>query len=117
MFQWTQWFRKSPPARGALTRVVLDDAAGRACGVYHPLYKYLQNRYATTVVLRLSEIEDILGFALPSSARSDRGWWTGVDADASTDASTDAYRGAWTSARRSAVPNFPAGIVVFERAA
>ena len=113
MFQWTQWFRKSAPARGALTRVVPDDAAGRACGVYLPLYKYLQNRYATTVVLRLSEIEDILGFALPSSARSDRGWWTGVDPDAAT----GAYRGAWTSARRSAVPNFPAGTVVFERAA
>jgi hypothetical protein len=77
--------------------------------VYQPLYKYLENRYATTVKLRLSEIEDIVGFALPASARTDRAWWT--VADPST--SAGAYRGAWTSAQRMAVPNFLAGTVVF----
>ena len=113
MLQWTQWFRKRPIG-ASLTRVVPDEPlpAG-ACGVYQPLYKYLENRYATTVVLRLSEIEDILGFALPARARTDRAWWTGVDPNTST----GAYRGAWTSARRTAVPNFLAGTVVFERGA
>ena len=109
---WTAWLTKTKTTEPSLTRVVPNEPpAGRACGVYQPLYRYLENRYATTVVLRLSEIEDILGFALPASARTDRDWWT--VADPSTGAG--AYGGAWTSARRTAVPNFPAGTVIFER--
>jgi hypothetical protein len=34
-------------------------------GEYRPLHKYLDGRYADTVVLRFAEIEDLLGFALP----------------------------------------------------
>ena len=106
------WLTKAKTTEPSLTRVVPNEPpAGRACGVYQPLYRYLENRYATTVVLRLTEIEDILGFALPASARTDRDWWT--IADPSTGAG--AYGGAWTSARRTAVPNFPAGTVIFER--
>jgi hypothetical protein len=114
MVQWTKWLRNAQPIAPALTRIVPEELlAARACGVYQPLYKYLENRYATTVVLRLSEIEDILGFALPASARTDRAWWTVADPCTAD----GAYGGAWTSARRSAVPNFPAGTVIFERGA
>lgn len=113
MIDWTTWFRKAKPIGASLARVVPDEPLARACGVYRPLFKYLDNRYATTVVLRLSEIEDILGFALPASARTDRAWWTLADPNTSD----GAYGGAWTSARRTAVPNFPAGTVVFERGA
>jgi hypothetical protein len=53
-----------------MTRVVPDEThPARQCGVYQPLYAYLQNRYATTVVLKLSKIEDILGFALAGRKR------------------------------------------------
>jgi hypothetical protein len=114
MFHWTEWFGKTKPIGASLTRVVPDEPLpARACGVYQPLYKYLENRYAARVVLRLSEIEDILGFTLPASARTDRAWWTVADPNTSA----GAYGGAWTSARRTAVPNFPAGTVIFERGA
>ena len=114
MIQWPTWLRKAKPIGPTLTRIVPDELLrGRACGVYQPLYKYLENRYATTVVLRLSEIEDILGFKLPASARTDRAWWTVADPTTSD----GAYGGAWTSARRTAVPNFPAGTIIFERGA
>jgi len=36
---------------------------------YRSLHKYLDSRYADTVVLRFAEIEDLLGFALPHRAR------------------------------------------------
>jgi hypothetical protein len=114
MIHWKTWFQKAKPIEPSMTRVVPDEThPARQCGVYQPLYKYLQNRYATTVVLKLSEIEDILGFALPASARTDRAWWTVADPNTST----GAYHGAWTSAKRTAVPNFLAGTVVFERGA
>jgi len=93
----------------------LTDGARRqapnACGKYVPLHKYLDNRYATTVVLTLVDIEDVLGFALPASARTDREWWTSADART---AEGD-YSQAWTLARRTARPNLPAKNVVFER--
>jgi hypothetical protein len=114
MLNWTTWFLRPAPNARALTRVVPDEPApAHACGAYQPLYKYLQDRYATTVVLRLSEIEDILGFALPASARTDRTWWTAADPNTPA----GAYGDAWTSARRTAVPRFLAGTVVFERSA
>src|SRR5690242_9920600 len=100
MLPWTQWFRKKSIGP-SLTHVVPDEpVTGRACGVYQPLYKYLENRYATRVVLRLSEIEDILGFALPAIARTDGAWWTVADPNTSA----GAYGRAWTSAKRTAVP-------------
>ena len=110
--RWKRWLRNARPNGPSLTSVVpAERPAGRACGVYQPLYRYLEDRYATTVILRLSEIEDILGFSLPASARTNRDWWT-----VATPNPTDgAYGGAWTSARRTAVPNFIAGTVAFER--
>ena len=36
-------------------------------GTYRLLYKYLQDRYADTVVLTFGQIESIVGFALPDT--------------------------------------------------
>jgi hypothetical protein len=85
---------------------------GRAMsGTYLLLYKYLEQRYAQTVVLSFSEIEDLLGFALPDSARRQREWW------ANTDPTSEplGYCDSWILASRTATPNLLAGNVVFER--
>jgi hypothetical protein len=87
-------------------------AGGATCGKYLLLYKYLENRYATTVVLTFSEIEDLLGFTLPAAARLQLEWWTTAGPDAPRPAHSDS----WTAARRSATPNLLACTVVFERA-
>jgi hypothetical protein len=87
---------------------------GRAMsGKYVLLYKYLENRYANMVVLTFSEIEDLLGFALPDLARLDRAWWT----DAEKTAGGANYSDAWILASRTAMPNLLARTVAFERAA
>ena len=78
---------------------------------YFLLYKYLQNRYANRVVLTFAEIEDLLGFALPGQARLQREWWTNAGVDVAATAHSDS----WILARRTAVPNMAAQIVVFER--
>lgn len=74
------------------------------------LHKYLHDRFANTVVLTFAEIEDLLGFALPDAARSERAWWVDPDADG---APTKQSR-CWTEAHRTAAPNLLARIVVFE---
>lgn len=81
-------------------------------GKYVLLYKYLENRYANTVVLTFAEIEDLLGFALPDLARLSREWWT----DAERNAGGPHYSDSWILASRTAAPNLMARTVVFERA-
>jgi len=81
-------------------------------GKYLLLYKYLENRYADTVVLTFAQIEDLLGFTLPDQARLHREWWT----DAATRATGSNYSDSWILASRTAVPNLVARTVVFERA-
>ena len=80
-------------------------------GTYLLLYKYLENRYADTVVLTFAQIEDLLGFTLPDQARLHREWWT----DAATKAAGPNYSDSWILASRTAVPNLLAQTVVFER--
>jgi hypothetical protein len=112
MSKWTSWFRMARPAKPAMVSVLpVEPRPTRAGGKFQPLYKYLEDRYATMVVLKVSEIEDILGFALPAQARTDRAWWT--VADPNTPAGP--YADAWKSARRTAVPNLLAHTVAFER--
>jgi hypothetical protein len=82
-------------------------------GRYQSLYKYLENRYANTVVLTFAEIEDLLGFALPDSARRREDWWTNPDLDATR----PGYSDSWLLANRTARPNLLALTVVFDRAA
>lgn len=78
---------------------------------YLSLYTYLENRYANTVVLTFSQIEDLLGFALPAIARTHQDWWAA--ADPRTEKSP--YSDAWIRAGRTAKPNLLAKNVVFER--
>ncbi len=80
-------------------------------GEYRLLYKYLEDRYASTVVLTFSQIEDLLGFSLPDVSRTDTKWWTSADKNAG--GSPHSY--AWTLANRTAIPNLLAHTVVFER--
>ena len=81
-------------------------------GKYKGLYEYLENRYANTVVLTFAQIEDLLGFTLPDSARVDQKWWATKDPN---DAPHPHSR-SWTLASRTATPNLQAQSVVFERA-
>jgi hypothetical protein len=78
---------------------------------YLPLHKYLDGRYADTVVLTLSEIEDLVGFALPDVAHREEAWWSNTEAER---APCPQCR-SWTRASRTAKPNLPARIVTFER--
>ena len=78
---------------------------------YLSLHKYLDNRFANTVVLTFAQIEDLLGFALPDLARLHQEWWANGDANSTPSAQARS----WTQASRTATPNLPAGIVVFER--
>jgi hypothetical protein len=76
-----------------------------------PLHKYLDGRYADTVVLTFSEIEDLIGITLPDLARSDKDWWRNGDEGGA--ASPQSY--SWTRANRTAKANLSAQIVVFDR--
>lgn len=80
-------------------------------GRYLLLYKYLENRYADTVVLTFAQIEDLLGFALPEQARLHQEWWT----EAATTVAGSNYSDAWILASRTAAPNLLARTIVFER--
>ena len=77
---------------------------------YLPLHKYLDGRYADTVVLTFSEVEDIIGVTLPDLARTETSWWDNGDG---TTASAQSH--AWTRANRTAKPNMSAKIVTFDR--
>jgi len=87
----------------------LDTAKPHVPAAYMPLYTYLDRRYASTVVLTFEQIEALLGFAPPSPAFADAEWWTGPSG------ANDRHTAAWTAARRTAVPQLDARVVVFER--
>jgi len=82
-------------------------------GKYAPLHDYLANRYADSVVLTFSQIEDLLGSALPATARAHNEWWTSTDSGAEKSPCSDA----WILAGRTAAPNLLARTVAFERRA
>lgn len=79
---------------------------------YLSLHKYLNNRFADTVVLTFAQIEDLLGFALPDLARVHREWW----ANPEENTAPSAQARSWTQASRTAKPNLLAQTVLFERA-
>ena len=78
---------------------------------YLPLHKYLDGRYADTVVLTMAEIEDLLGNPLPDEAHADTAWWASTEAETTPSPQSRS----WTRANRTAKPNLKAAIVVFER--
>jgi hypothetical protein len=78
---------------------------------YQPLLKYLTERFADSLVLTFSQIEDLLGAALPDDARRSAAWWLPPgDTRAPSPAS-----GAWRLANRTAMPNLEARTVRFDR--
>jgi hypothetical protein len=78
---------------------------------YQPLYDYLRTRFADTVVLTFSQIEDLMGGPLPADARLTSTWW---DAPEAGQAPSEAS-GAWRRADRTAVANMAANTVMFDR--
>lgn len=78
---------------------------------YRGLHAYLNGRYADTLVMTFSEIEDLLGFALPVAARVREEWWT----DDTADGAESPQSHAWTRAGRTAKPNLFARTVLFDR--
>jgi hypothetical protein len=109
-----RWLKKHAPQSAGATPA---DAAvvpnGEVMsGKYRLLHQYLEGRYANRVVLTFLEIEDLLGFALPDLARVREEWWTAPDSTLAG----PAYSNSWVLARRTAMPNLPAQVVVFERA-
>ncbi len=109
MWKWmTRW--------GTITREKADQMtitvgpAPAVSGKYARLYTYLANRYADVIVLTFGQIEDVLGFALPTLAHQ-TAWWTPGE----TNVEGSRYSDAWTLAGRTATPNLKAKTVVFER--
>jgi hypothetical protein len=114
MLEWLKkrGFTESPRREERPVKTDAPKSPGRVMsGTYVLLYKYLENRYADTVVLTFAEIEDLLGFALPAQARLHQEWWTDTAANAGPN-----YSDSWILASRTAVPNLMARTVAFERA-
>jgi hypothetical protein len=84
--------------------------SGEVPGEYATLHNYLTNRYADIVVLTFDQIEGLLGFGLPESARTQQEWWTGRDRDGDE----PSYSDAWILAGMTAKPNLLVQTVVFE---
>src|SRR4026209_2222980 len=61
----------------------------KVSGKYAPLHEYLENRYADSVVLSFGQIEDLLGSALPDTARARPEWWTSTDSAAAKSSCSD----------------------------
>jgi len=80
---------------------------------YRGLHKYLRDRFADTVVLTFSEIEDLLGWSLPDAAREEAEWWANADASGAQSAQSLS----WTLAGRTAAPRGRACVVVFDHVA
>ena len=78
-------------------------------GIYRPLYEFLNSRFADRVVLTFGQIEDLLGFPMPASARTEIEWWTRPDRP------DVEQQQAWQLAKRTAEPNLRAMTVAFER--
>ena len=78
---------------------------------YRSLYRYLDNRFADTVVLTFAQIESLLGFTLPDLARLRADWWASPEADSVPSSQSRS----WVDASRTATPNLRAQSVIFER--
>ena len=78
---------------------------------YRSLYRYLDNRFADTVVLTFAQIEALLGFTLPDLARLRPDWWATPEADGVPSSQSRS----WVEASRTATPNLGAQSVMFER--
>jgi hypothetical protein len=105
MFDWLKKKARPGPLPWTFTGPAMS-------GQYLSLHLYLLDRYANRVVLTFSEIEDLLGFALPNRARLDPGWWAVGNSSIPGPQRSDT----WVLADRTATPNLLARSVLFERA-
>ena len=108
MFEWMNRRAAATVPRLQLQLSSASDLRADA-GEYRLLYRYLRDRFADSVVLTFDQIEDLIGFPLPESARQREEWWAcaGVTPSAQSDS--------WVLANRSAVVHLSAKIVVFDR--
>jgi hypothetical protein len=110
---WLDWIvmrlRGAPPPAAPRAVTPIRQPHPRVPAEYLSLYTYLEHRYASTVVLTFDQMESLLGFPLPETARTEARWWT--DATLRMDSHSDA----WTLAQRTAVPHLTAKTVAFER--
>jgi hypothetical protein len=107
MLNWLHRRARPSIGTGQASAPVEHPPRPAATGRYALLYKYLNDRYADTVVLTFAEIEDLIGFRLPDQARDQLEWWTGTVRSTHSDA--------WTLASRTASPNLLACTVAFDR--
>ena len=103
------WRRNGPPSERPAAVFPMERSMSLVPAEYLSLYSYLERRYASIVVLTFEQMEALLGFALPASACTEPDWWT------SDPVLANRYSEAWTGAGRTAVPNFSARTVTFER--
>jgi hypothetical protein len=76
---------------------------------YLSLYAYLEHRRESAVVLTFEQLEAVLGFALPASARTEPDWWGAPALQCLSHSS------AWAETGRIAAPNLSSRTVTFER--
>ena len=100
--------RHAPVAHRETTTFPAEQNPAHVPREYWGLYAYLERRYASAVVLTFAQIEALLGFALPTAARTERDWWMNI-------ADPQRQSAAWIGAGRTAAPNLGAGIITFER--
>jgi hypothetical protein len=77
---------------------------------YDRLLRVLEKRNEKTISFAFSEIETIVGFKLPKSARQYQEWWANA-----SPGTGHPHAQAWTSAGRKARVNLTAETVAFER--
>jgi len=111
MLNWMNWRRQRDRNRREPDVEPRKRPVSVMLGKYLSLHTYLANRYADTVVLTFEQIESLLGFALPESARLRQDWWSNSDAATNP----PGHREAWIKAQRTATPNLLAQTVVFDR--
>ena len=111
MFDWISRVRRTagPQGEHQLSVAAVPPVKPPVPAQYLALYTYLEHRYASMVVLSFEQMESLLGWALPESARTRIDWWSG---DVIT---VDRHSDSWTAAHRTATPNLAAGNVAFER--
>jgi hypothetical protein len=107
------WFKRRRRPEPSVVVPPVEPAVPQGLGMskaFVGLYDHLRNRYADTVVLTFSQMEDVLGAPLPASARRDLAWWNSETAE------NFEHTNAWRLASRSAVANLMAQTVMFDRA-
>lgn len=101
-----RWFSRG---RAVPAPVVAPGPHPRRRAEFPVFQQYLESRFADVAVLSFGQIEDLLGAALPETARTRASWWTEVDGEAAR------YATAWQAAGRTALSNPGAKNVTFAR--